>query len=88
MKQIIFYILFYIYKIWKIIFYIDKKFFDKIANPIRQHSFSEFQLIRQHSFSDFQLMLQHSLQWVSLNSTAQLQWVSVDSTTQLIVSLT
>ena len=32
-KQIIFYILFYIYKIWKIIFYIDKKFLDIIANP-------------------------------------------------------
>ena len=34
-KQIIFYILFYIYKIWKIIFYIDKKFLDIIANPSR-----------------------------------------------------
>ena len=32
-KQIIFYVLFYIYKIWKIIFYIDKKFLDIIANP-------------------------------------------------------
>ena len=33
-KQIIFYILLYIYKIWKIIFYIDKKFLDIIANPV------------------------------------------------------
>ena len=32
-KQIIFYILFYTYKIWKIIFYIDKNFLDIIANP-------------------------------------------------------
>ena len=32
-RQIIFYILFYIYKLWKIIFYIDKKFLDIIANP-------------------------------------------------------
>ena len=32
-KQIIFYILLYIYKISKIIFYIDKKFLDIIANP-------------------------------------------------------
>ena len=32
-KRIIFYILFYIYKIWKIIFYIDKEFLDIIANP-------------------------------------------------------
>ena len=36
-KQIISYILFCIYKAWKIIFYIDKKFLDIIANPTLQY---------------------------------------------------
>ena len=36
-KQIIFYILFCIYKARKIIFYIDKTFLDIIANPTLQY---------------------------------------------------